>query len=127
MKNIFIFTCLFLLLLTSVASAADSVAQSSPGSALELADLTIGVSPGVYAHYEDDDQAGNVQWWAISTAHQGGTKIYGAAQNNSGTFFISAGTNTITGPLTTSEDTYTLPDSDQSASDTYWSDSAWTR
>ena len=126
MKKIFIISSLFLLLMSSAALAAN-VDNASAGAALELADLTIGVSPGVFAYYEDDANANNVQWWAIATAHQGGTRIYGAAQNNSGTFYINVGTNTITGPLTTAANTYELPDQDQAASDSYWSTSAWDR
>ncbi|WP_321370686.1 hypothetical protein [uncultured Desulfuromusa sp.] len=127
MKKIFIISSLFLLLLSSAALATTTDnATAGAGSALELADLTIGVSPGVFAYYEDDNNGGNVQWWAIATAHQGGTRIYGAAQNNSGTFYIDVGTNTITGPLTADE-TYTLPNQDQAASDSYWSTSDWDR
>lgn len=126
MKKIFIFSCLFLLLLNTVASAANTT-NAAAGSALELADVTIGVSPGVFAYYSDDANTGNVQWWSIATAHQGGTRIYGAAQNNSGTFYIDAGTNTITGPLTAGSTTYSLPTEAQAASDTYWSDSDWSR
>ncbi len=127
MKKLTFLALAFLIILSgqSFAASTDNTAGGA-GSALELADLTVGVSPGVYAHYEDDGTAGNVQWWAISTAHQGGTKIYGAAQNNSGTFYINVGTNTIEGPLTAGT-TYALPDSDEAASDDYWSDADWTR
>lgn len=126
MKKIVILTLLVLISFSSSALAGNTT-NGKAGAALELKGLTIGVSPGIFAHYADDGTTGNVQWFGIATAHQGGTTIYGAAQNNSGTFKIDVGTATITGPLTAGTKTYQLPTSTQAASTTYWSDADWTR
>ncbi len=126
MKKLFVFLAIGLILSSNSFAGDTDNTTGGAGSALELNGLVIGVSPDVYAYYADDGNAGNSQWFGIATAHKGGDKIFGAAQNNSATFFIDVGTNTITGPLSAGDD-YNLPNKDQAASTVYWSTSDWDR
>jgi hypothetical protein len=121
-KNLFLIM-FALILLPSVSLGADK-SNGSAGSPLELTDMTISVSPGVFAFYRDDGQA-TPQWYLIATAHNGGTKYFATAQNSTSVFKQED----TASPITLGElEGLDYPDQDQAASEDYWSDgNAWTR
>lgn len=52
------------------------------GTAAGSNDLTVGLSPKVYAKYANDGTtAATAQWFAIAAAHPGGNTIYGTSQD----------------------------------------------
>ncbi|PLX89798.1 MAG: hypothetical protein C0619_10450 [Desulfuromonas sp.] len=107
------------LMFPMMASAEDN---ATAGAALELEGLTIAVSPGVFAYYNDGGVA-DPQWYLIATVHQGGTNFYATAQNSTSIFKQDATAPVLIGDLTGAD----YPTETEAASEDYWSDSAWTR
>ena len=116
-------------LLLPMAAFAGNTNNGTAGSPLELTaagtgtSLTIAVSPGVFAYYEDDATT-TPQWYLIASAHQGGTNVYATAQNSTSIFRQAPNVAPI--ELTTVTG-MTYPTQLEAVSEDYWSDSSWLR
>ncbi len=79
--------------------------------------LSMGLSSNVTAMYEDSDST-QTQWYAIATAHQGGTEIYATAQDVTSIYKLVAGKTPGDAP-----DFEGIPST--STDSTVWSEGAW--
>ena len=126
MKKILILLVIAVLL--PMSSFADKKDNATAGSRLILdkstVNLTIAASPGVFQHYGDDGTV-SPQWYVIGTVHQGGTRYYATSQNSTSVFYQDD----TTGPvLITDLNGLTWPTGTaDTASETWWSNSGWTR
>ena len=123
MKKIAIITAVFLLFSTGAfAQQKTGTGTLTLGGGTETGGatsdtLSMGLSSNVTAMYEDSDTV-QTQWYAIATAHQGGTEIYATAQDVTGIYKLVAGKKPGDAPSF---------DGIPAASDesTVWSDGAW--
>lgn len=116
MKTIIVALFGVLLLSSSAFAAANDNTASGTlpigGSALTAGgasgDLSIGLSPKVFARYvTDGDSEVTSQWYAIATVHPGGNVGYATAQDVNNiymkAFVTGAATTTITGAIQTTK------------------------
>jgi len=126
MKKFLILLAIAILL--PISSFAASTDNATAGSRLVLdtgsPSLTIAASPGVFQYYGDDGTT-TPQWYVIGTVHQGGTRYYATSQNSTSIFYQDD----TTGPvLITDLQGLTWPTGTaDTASETWWSNSGWTR
>lgn len=124
-KMLFMLLVMFFISVNAYAGAV-----SSAGGELDLFDdgvtvdggdgvTPIGLSPKVEAYYvSDGTDSTDSQWYAISSIHPGGNKVYGTAQDVNNVYSQDHATGT---DLDTS--LQKIPASPQSASD--WSTNEW--
>ena len=120
------FMLLVLFVFSSVGYAADI---SSSGGEFDLfadenvqtadSQSPIGLSPKVEALYRTDGtNSTDTQWYAISTVHPGGNRVYATAQDVNNVYFQNHATGTDLDTSLTK-----IPSEGQSAS--IWSDNGW--
>jgi len=126
MKKILILLVIAVLL--PMSSFAASTNNATAGSRLVLdtssPSLTSAASPAVF-QYSGDDGNATPQWYVIGTVHQGGTRYYATSQNSTSVFYqddssgpvLLSDLNALTWPTGTAD----------TASETWWSNSGWTR
>ncbi len=121
-KIIVVLTLLLAIVGFSSTVSAENVFESGEiaiGTHANAQDLTIGLSPKVTAKYVNAGTTDSTaQWFSIATAHPGGSRIYGTAQNLNNIYTKDFTTGTA---LTTT--VLDIPTSANSASD--WSDNGW--
>ena len=120
MKKALILAAIATLAFSSITFAANKD-NASGGGSIELTGLTLNTSPGVNARYITEATTANEQWFAISTYHGGGEKIYVTSQNQTSVWKQNR--------LTT--DTFASVDlpatEDEAASNSWYSEAGWTR
>lgn len=125
MKKVLCFVVVVMLLSFGTAFAATGDNGTAGGRLILDGETTLEISssPGVFMYYGDDGTT-DPQWYVIGTVHQGGTRFYGTAQNSTNIFYQEA-----IGPKVLADLTgLTWPTSvADTASETWWSNSGWTR
>lgn len=126
MKKLFILLAIALFL--PVGSFAAATDNGTAGSRLVLdtssPQLVIASSPGVFQYYGDDGTT-TPQWYVVGTVHQGGTRFYATAQNSTSIFYQDDSTGPV--ELTDLTGLEWPTGTGDTASETWWSNSGWTR
>ena len=136
------FVILFLLIASTNAFAVldESTNEgTTAGEAIRLTDgldpantLVLNFSPSVNAVYNADsaDDAGNKQWYSVSTYHSGGGFYYASSSDSTGVYKQSRESNKafadVTIPTAKSMTSETDSDVTQSAEE-YWLDNDWVK
>ncbi len=125
MKKIIIMLAIAAILPSAVFAATGD--NGTAGSRLELDgsanNLVIAASPGVFTYYGDDGTTAP-QWYVVGTVHQGGSRFFATAQNSTSVFYQDTDSPNVIGDLTGL--TWPTGTAD-TASETWWSNSGWTR
>jgi hypothetical protein len=108
---------------------------TTAGESIELTDaldpentLVLNFSPSVNAIYEADtaDDAGNKQWYAVSTYHSGGTQFYASSSDSTGIYKQSRESSDVFTDVTIpTSKTMTLSDSSEGSAEEYWLENSW--